>query len=218
MFEEVLARIRPSKDSANNTDTEETTLDGPPLPTSLSTFPGTTTRDTSASAAPPMITSPTHETHQMSKSSSDLLPNSSPIFFLDSQPLIQELQQAVPSAISKLRSMVLPDTLSIPLVRPFTDSSFRSKLLKPDSLPPKDDLPSALLPIPSTPQSLTSWTPPLTSVTQSNDRAFEKLEQFLVSFFQCCEQIEHFYRFREEEYSILRSIFLRKYKKWIFTT
>ena len=40
----------------------------------------------------------------------------------------------------------------------------------------------------------------------------------LVSFFQSAERTKMSYEFKKEEFEILKSIFIRKYKKWIFTT
>jgi hypothetical protein len=214
MFEEVLARIRPARDSANNTDAEDGGGESHIKSASFSTVPGTSVKEVPESGAPTTVVSPQIEGKLLAKSSVELLQTSSPTFFLDSQPRLQEIQQAVPGAISKLRSLVLPETLSIPLVRPFNESTLRSNLLKSDT-PSPDDTISPPPPVHPVLGSLPSWNSPCPVPT---DRAFEKLEHFLVSFFQCGEQIEHLYRFREEEYQILRSIFLRKYKKWIFTT
>ena len=49
-------------------------------------------------------------------------------------------------------------------------------------------------------------------------RIFGNLSRFLVSFFQSSERTKMSYEFKKEEFEILKSIFIRKYKKWIFTT
>jgi hypothetical protein len=52
----------------------------------------------------------------------------------------------------------------------------------------------------------------------ANKLHFEQLNKFLVSFFQTAIQVEVSFKFQKDEFDILKSIFIRKYKKWIFKT
>lgn len=52
---------------------------------------------------------------------------------------------------------------------------------------------------------------------KSSMKTFDELSKFLVAFFQSSDRTSVSYQFKKSEFEILKSIFIRKYKKWIFT-
>lgn len=90
----------------------------------------------------------------------------------------------------------------------------QSNLLKSENSTPNQSSPPAasLLVTPSI-----SLPQPPPSSDSHQPRVFKRLEEFLANFFQDDKGTTCSFMMNPEEYKILRSIFLRKYKKWIFT-